>query len=463
MTDGPLRRATRIDPEPPAPAGFARLLAVDPASGLTNGTESLLVPIPMVAGINRARRVLVHNNESAIAWKRACVRPLVPLPEERNDNSNASTAGNAAVSAAAAPSPPAPPSLQNHPAASPAEPAPAPPAPSPPRQPRTKDGARVRVITEADIRARRDDAALKLKLTLGERKAEEKAMDELLARGEHRIVGMGRDWRVRLRQLGTEMPNFSRVVSRIEACCALSQFTGTPLRIPPMLLAGPPGVGKTHFAMRLAGVLGVATFIYAMESAETVATLTGSDKHWANSEPGTLFKLIVTGHYANPVVVVDELDKANRGSNYKPASALHAVLEPGTARQLRDKSMDLSFDASWVVYLATANRLSPIDPSLVSRFELFHIEAPSPRDSVSIARSIGRDVLKELKLTKRFEAPCGEVIQQLALLGGPRQIHKVLKAALGRAVSAGRMRVTVQDLLDGYDLPGKGGGDEPVH
>ena len=462
MTDGPLRRATRIEPDPPAPAGFGRLLAVDPSSGITNGTESLFVPISMVAGINRARRALVHDNESAIAWRRACVTPLIPLPAE-DDGMGVAVDSVAPIAPVAAPSPPGPASLQNRPASSPAEPAPAAPAPNRPRQPRTKDGARVRVITEADIRARRDDAALKLKLTLGERKAEEKAMDELLARGEHRIVGMGRDWRVRLRHLGTEMPNFSKVVGRIEACCALAQFTRTPLRIPPMLLAGPPGVGKTHFATRLAGVLGVATFIYAMESAETVATLTGSDKHWANSEPGALFKMIVTGKHANPVVVIDELDKANHGSNYRPANALHAVLEPGTARQLRDKSMDLAFDASWVVYLATANRLSTIDPSLVSRFELFHIEAPSPRDSVAIARAIGRDVLKELKLTKRFEAPCGEVIQQLALLGGPRQIHKVLKAALGRAVSAGRMRITVQDLLDGYDLPGMGAGDEPLH
>ena len=53
-----------------------------------------------------------------------------------------------------------------------------------------------------------------------------------------------------------------------------------------------------------------------------------------------------------------------------------------------------------------------------------------------------------MKLTRRFEAPAGEVVQQLALLGGPRQMQQVLRAALGRAVLGGRNRVTVQDLLD---------------
>jgi ATP-dependent Lon protease len=229
----------------------------------------------------------------------------------------------------------------------------------------------------------------------------------------------------------------------------VAEFSRTPLRIPPLLLAGPPGVGKTHFALRLSEILGVPKFVYPLESAETVAALCGSDRHWANSEPGELYKLIVQGEYANPVVVLDEIDKANPGSSYRPTSALHAVLEPITASKLRDKSIQLEFDASFVVYIATANRLSPIETSLVSRFELFHIELPGPRGAVSIARSIGHQAIKELRLEKRFAAPAGEVVQQLALIGCPRRMLKALKAAIGRAVLAGRRWLAVRDLVPG--------------
>ena len=135
---------------------------------------------------------------------------------------------------------------------------------------------------------------------------------------------------------------------------------------------------------------------------------------------------------------------------------------------MRDKCIDLVFDASYVVYIATAYRLSPIDASLVSRFELFHIEAPGPRAAVVIARAVGRQVLGELKLTRRFDEPTGEVVQQLALLGSPRRMHKVLVAAVGRAVVGGRTRVAVADLLgepqgNPQAHSSAGGPEEPVH
>lgn len=139
-------------------------------------------------------------------------------------------------------------------------------------------------------------------------------------------------------------------------------------------------------------------------------------------------------------------------------------VEPASARQLRDKSVDLSFDASYVVYIATANQLSRIDASLRSRFELFFIDEPDSRAAVSIARSICRQVLDELGLGRRFELPAGEVVQQLALLGGPRRMRMALCAALGRAVVAGRTRIVTRDLVSGdVAVPGGSDGDGLGH
>ena len=99
---------------------------------------------------------------------------------------------------------------------------------------------------------------------------------------------------------------------------------------------------------------------------------------------------------------------------YRPAVALHGPLEALTAKALRDKSADLCFDASHVIYVATANRLSSIEGSLLSRFKLFHIEDPDARAAVAIARSVAQAVLVEHGLQRRFKAIAGEVLQQLA-------------------------------------------------
>ena len=245
---------------------------------------------------------------------------------------------------------------------------------------------------------------------------------------------------------------FAPVIEQVYGCCAVSEFVKAPLRVRPMLLVGLPVLGKFCFAARLADVIGVPRFFYAMDAAETISTLAGSDKHWANSEPGQLFRLILLGEVANPVIVLDELDKApgggsgNDSSRCRPANALHGVLELETARALRDKSADIVFDASHAIYVATANKLSTIDGALLSRFTLFHIEAPNARAAVSIARSVARSAFEEFRLVDKFDRIAGEVLQQLASLGNPRLQQKALEAAIGQAVCSGRRALALRDL-----------------
>jgi len=437
--------------------GYAPLLWVDPKSGRYNGAETILVLIPLADTLNAARRELYDMRTRAGAWERACVNQTPPKPLEDDvefPEPDDSAAQLRAVRETLQPRHLISALLPTVPVAPPAA-----------RRRCAVGGQTTHVISAAAITERRKSIEQRTRFSADEKKAEIKMMDDLLARGETRRIGLKTDWRARITQMRSDMPHLSKVIDRIEACCALAAFTRQPLRIPSLLLVGPPGVGKTHFAKGVADLMGVPTFVYALESAETVSTLTGAEKHWSNSEAGQLFRLIVQGEFANPLVVLDELDKASSGgSRYRPVSALHAVLEPSTAQQLRDKCIDLTFDASYTVSIATANRLSTIDASLLSRFELFHVDAPGPHAAVSIARAVGQQVLQELKLMRRIDAPAGEVVQQLALLGSPRRMHKVFGAAIGRAVIGGRTRVAVADLLDGPEphLPA-GGCDEHVH
>jgi ATP-dependent Lon protease len=425
----------------PDSSGYSALLLVDAKTGRYVGSETILVPIPLAEAINEARRVLYLEGDRADAWTRACVTRVVPPPPHDQEGGEDGDAGVAK------------PRVLPVADAAPAT-----------RRRRVAKGHRVQVISAAAITERRDAIEFKIKYSSEEKRSEKKVMEDLLVRGETRLIGLRKDWRSRVARLRAEMPHLSKVTDRIEACCALSDFARQPLRIPPLLLVGPPGVGKTHFARSVADILGVPQFVYALESAETVSVLCGSDKHWSNSEAGQLFNLIVHGERANPVVVLDELDKVTDGSQYKPGNALLTVLEPSTAAQLRDKCIDLTFDASYVVYIATANRLSAIDTALVSRFELFFVDSPEPRAAVAIARAVGQRVLQELKLGSRFDAPTGEVVQQLALLGSPRRMHKVLSAAIGRAVVGGRPSLSVEDLLESPEVRSPmSERDAPVH
>lgn len=92
-------------------------------------------------------------------------------------------------------------------------------------------------------------------------------------------MALHRRWRAGLDKLRDDMPNFAPVVDRVYGCRAVSEFVKASLRVRPMLLVGLPGLGKSCFAARLADVIGVPRFFYAMDAAETISTLAGSDKH----------------------------------------------------------------------------------------------------------------------------------------------------------------------------------------
>jgi len=263
-------------------------------------------------------------------------------------------------------------------------------------------------------------------------------LEKLSRRSASRLVILPVDWHLALKALADEMPNFSAVVDSVARQCLLAQETDAPLRLYPLLLVGPPGVGKTHFARCLAAALKMPMFNYPMESAETTSTLTGSDKHWSNTQPGALFDLIIRGDFANPLVILDEIDKAPAGKQgrYQPRSALYPLLEPSTAEAVRDKSADIEFNASHVTYVATANTLSPIEQPLLSRFEVHLIRELTTPQAVSVARHIHQRMVLERSLFD-FYRPGTGVIQALAMIGNPRQIRRLMVLAIARAIERG--------------------------
>jgi ATP-dependent Lon protease len=249
----------------------------------------------------------------------------------------------------------------------------------------------------------------------------------------------------RLERIQTDMPNFSSVVEEIKGYVALSRKTVQPLRIPPLLLLGPPGVGKSHFCRRLAEAMSVPHHWQAMDNAQGGEALAGSEAFWSNTQTGLVFRAVAMGDHASPLILLDELDKAKRGGFMGDTlSVLHTLLEPETARHFKDASYPLPIDASHVIWVATANQSAGFDSVLLSRFSVHQIEPLTREQSREIAERLLLARLNECDLDDQMYPGQG-FLDALALLT-PREQRKGIERALGRAILKGRTKLLVDDL-----------------
>lgn len=286
-----------------------------------------------------------------------------------------------------------------------------------------------------------------------------KAREALLELGPDRRLAVSKRWREELEVLLAEMPHFRGPIELVKGSLALAETTGKAVRIPPLLLLGPAGVGKTHFSHRLAGLLGVPHGAVAFDQPTYGGALRGTDSAWGNTQTGLLFNLVCLGECANPIILLDEIDKARTGTSrydVDPLAQLHGALEPESARRIVDISVNVEFDASMTTYIATANSVRGLDAPVLSRFEVFGIEPPTPTESVALARGIAEKSLSRLGLDGRLTLE-RQAIYLLAHMS-PRQMTRAVEKALATAVMEGRSQATEADVWAAIRV----GGDGPM-
>ena len=249
-----------------------------------------------------------------------------------------------------------------------------------------------------------------------------------------------------------ELPNFHQALDDLRRQIALCQDSGDALEITPMLLLGPPGVGKTHFARAVAQLLGTGMGFVSMSSLTAGWVLSGASSQWKGARPGKVFETLVDGAYANPVMVVDEIDKARGEHAYDPLGALYSLLEHDTAEAFTDEFADVPIDASQLIWVATANEERAIPEPILNRMNVYEVQMPDRDAARAIAQRLYASIRAGHDWGRRFEPePSDEVLEALVALA-PREMRRAWMTAFGNARLDGR------DCIEPRDLPTPGGG-----
>lgn len=225
------------------------------------------------------------------------------------------------------------------------------------------------------------------------------------------------------------------------------------MKSPIICLYGPPGVGKTSLGKSIAAALKRKYIRMSLGGVHDEAEIRGHRKTYIGAMPGRIIKNLIKAGSSNPVFILDEIDKVSADSQGDPLSALLEVLDPEQNSTFHDNYLDMDFDLSKILFIATANNLSTIPEALLDRMELIEVNGYITEEKIEIARhhlipkELQENGMKksEVKFTKQA---LEKIIESYTRESGVRELEK----KIGKVMRKVALKYAKDGILPLHDI-----------
>ena len=226
-----------------------------------------------------------------------------------------------------------------------------------------------------------------------------------------------------------------KVKDRVLEHLAVLKLKGD-MKAPILCLVGPPGVGKTSLGKSIANAIGRNFIRMSLGGLHDESEIRGHRKTYIGAMPGRIIQSIRKAKSSNPVFILDEIDKIGKDFRGDPSSALLEVLDPEQNSTFHDNYLDIDYDLSKVMFIATANSISTIQPALLDRMEIIELQGYSTEEKLDIAAKhlIPKQIIEHGLKPKQLKIPNAvleKVITEYTRESGVRSLDRRI-AALAR-------------------------------